>query len=79
MNVENSISLNFSAIMLEILEILKRFIYPKFHETLQSYLQVVNKMNSSGTFSCMQVVIVTLDINNFCLLFFNYIYVYKTQ
>ena len=42
MNFENSISLNFPAIMLEILETLKRFksfiirfIFPKFHETLQ--------------------------------------------
>ena len=35
MNFENSISLNFPAIMLKTLETLKRFIFPKFHETLQ--------------------------------------------
>ena len=34
MNFENSISLNFPAIMLETL---KRLIFPKFHETLQPY------------------------------------------
>ena len=37
MNFENSISLNFPAIMLETFETLKRFIFPKFHETLQPY------------------------------------------
>ena len=36
-------------------------------------------MNFSGTFACMQVVMVTFHINNFCLMFFNYIHVYKTQ
>ena len=35
MNFENSINLNFPAIMLETL---KGFIFPKFHETLQPYL-----------------------------------------
>ena len=35
MNFENSISLNFPAIIHEILETLKRFIFPKFHETWQ--------------------------------------------
>ena len=39
MNFENSISLKFSAIMLETLETLKRFTLPKFYETLQSYVE----------------------------------------
>ena len=37
MNLKNSISLNFPAIIHGTLEILKRFIFPKFHETLQAY------------------------------------------
>ena len=44
MNFANSNSFNFPAIMLETLETLKRsksfmkrFIFPKFHETLQPY------------------------------------------
>ena len=46
MNLENSISLNFPAIMLETLETLKCFksfmkrsIFSEFHETLQLYCQ----------------------------------------
>ena len=41
MNFENPISLNFPAIVLETLNrfksFMKRFIFPKFHETLQPY------------------------------------------
>ena len=36
MNFENPISLNFPAIVLETLETLKRFIFPKFYETLET-------------------------------------------
>ena len=49
MNFANSISLNFPAIILETLEILKRFksfmkrfIFPKFHETIQPYPHLRN-------------------------------------
>ena len=47
MNFENSISLNFPVIMLETLErfksFMKRFIFPKSHETLQPYISVGKK------------------------------------
>ena len=33
----------------------------------------VKKVNFSDTFACLQVVMVTFYINDFCLLFFNYI------